>query len=478
MPSEFWSPVKGKQTLGAIVAAGILVAIFVPFQRAEALSIGIGIPSTVTQSTTGQIFTIAITLAAGEILASSTPVAVVLTPGTPSPGSSSGTISLLTGAFTPNPGTPPSALTVLSISPSPGPVSGPYYYYVVADGWVGPTTVTITALLKTSFLTTGTTTTVQTLDATVSGTTFSQSFTVNPVATILAGSPTGNTLTVSTPLGNTMTITIGGGSGTEVVLVHTPSELSATFSSTTSTSGTFAIGTQTFQTTGELFGLDLSAISGLVFPVDVEVEYDPTLLPPRVNENDLRGFHFNSLLGSWEDVTLSNNPGQNTITLRLFSLSPVAVGFDTSQISTGVVPGGPTGGRLVSVDLTIYPESYFVLNPLARFTVSSIALANPQGFAIAQALAGEQVAISTSFRNNQQVTQDYAYIVQITDQNGFTVELTSLTTTLDSGKNAQLSKSWTPQEPGTYTIKVLVWNKVTGIPMALTSDTVRVITVQ
>ncbi len=84
---------------------------------------------------------------------------------------------------------------------------------------------------------------------------------------------------------------------------------------------------------------------------------------------------------------------------------------------------------------------------------------------------GEQITISTAFRNWQQVVQDYAVIIQIENSQGITRDIDWTTGNLEAGETASASKSWTPEEEDTYTVKIFVWDSVDQAPTPLTDVT-------
>jgi hypothetical protein len=90
---------------------------------------------------------------------------------------------------------------------------------------------------------------------------------------------------------------------------------------------------------------------------------------------------------------------------------------------------------------------------------------------VSQARPGEQVSISTSFKNYQQFEQSYAIILQITDSEGFTAELDWSAGRLASGQVANVTNAWNTDEVGTYTVKMFVWDGVSQTPAPLSEVT-------
>lgn len=81
-------------------------------------------------------------------------------------------------------------------------------------------------------------------------------------------------------------------------------------------------------------------------------------------------------------------------------------------------------------------------------------------------LVGNQVQITADLKNNQDVAQDFAYIVQIQNEDGVTVSLSWLTGTLVPAQSFSPALSWTPDKEGKYTATIFVWQSIDN-PSAL-----------
>lgn len=80
--------------------------------------------------------------------------------------------------------------------------------------------------------------------------------------------------------------------------------------------------------------------------------------------------------------------------------------------------------------------------------------------------AGKQIQIAADLQNNQDIEQDFAYIVQIQNENGVTVSLAWLTGTLQPAQSFSPAISWIPNETGQYEATIFVWESITN-PSAL-----------
>jgi hypothetical protein len=80
--------------------------------------------------------------------------------------------------------------------------------------------------------------------------------------------------------------------------------------------------------------------------------------------------------------------------------------------------------------------------------------------------AGKQIQIAADLQNNQDIEQDFAYIVQIQDENGITVFLAWLTGVLEPAQSFSPAISWIPSKAGKYEATIFVWESINN-PSAL-----------
>jgi hypothetical protein len=79
---------------------------------------------------------------------------------------------------------------------------------------------------------------------------------------------------------------------------------------------------------------------------------------------------------------------------------------------------------------------------------------------------GKQIQIAADLTNNQDIEQDFAYIVQIQNEQGVTVSLAWLTGRLTPAQSFSPAISWTPQQIGTFEATIFVWESIDN-PSAL-----------
>ena len=89
----------------------------------------------------------------------------------------------------------------------------------------------------------------------------------------------------------------------------------------------------------------------------------------------------------------------------------------------------------------------------------------------------KQVMVVADLSNGQDRNQNFAYIVQIKDENDVVMSLSWLTGSLTPRQTFSPGLSWTPTSPGIYMIEIFVWESVynpdaLSAPLLLTVDVV------
>lgn len=92
-------------------------------------------------------------------------------------------------------------------------------------------------------------------------------------------------------------------------------------------------------------------------------------------------------------------------------------------------------------------------------------------------IVDKQVMVVADLSNGQDRSQNFAYIVQIRDQNDLVTSLSWLTGSLTPGQTFSPALSWTPTISGTYTIEIFVWESIKNpdalsAPLLLSIDVV------
>ena len=119
-------------------------------------------------------------------------------------------------------------------------------------------------------------------------------------------------------------------------------------------------------------------------------------------------------------------------------------------------------------DLTITATTLIgsIVPPLERAPASNPAIVDAFGTALASVSVDQQVQITADLTSGQDRDQDFAYLVQIQNEDEVTIALSWITGTLGAGATFSPSQSWTPSETGSYTATIFVWESVSN-PTAL-----------
>ena len=119
-------------------------------------------------------------------------------------------------------------------------------------------------------------------------------------------------------------------------------------------------------------------------------------------------------------------------------------------------------------DLTITATTLIgsIVPPLERAPASNPSIVDAFDNALASVSVDQQVQITADLTSGQDRDQDFAYLVQIQNEDGVTVALSWITGTLGAGATFSPSQSWTPSETGSYTATIFVWESVSN-PTAL-----------
>ncbi|MCH7648134.1 MAG: hypothetical protein IIA83_05975 [Thaumarchaeota archaeon] len=100
----------------------------------------------------------------------------------------------------------------------------------------------------------------------------------------------------------------------------------------------------------------------------------------------------------------------------------------------------------------------FALTDLQKTTISNPRLVNTFGISIGNNVnVDQQFQISADITNNQEKSQNFVYLVQIKNNEGFVVSLGWISGQLTPDQKLSPSLSWTPNESGEFTTEIYVW---------------------
>ena len=100
----------------------------------------------------------------------------------------------------------------------------------------------------------------------------------------------------------------------------------------------------------------------------------------------------------------------------------------------------------------------YALDPLERVPIEFPRLVNAFNSPVSENVnVNQQVQVAAEVTNNQSIAQDFVYIVQIRNEDNIIVSLGWSTGTLQPSQTFSQARSWTPDNPGTYTADIFVW---------------------
>ena len=154
----------------------------------------------------------------------------------------------------------------------------------------------------------------------------------------------------------------------------------------------------------------------------------------------------------------------------------VAIGDTVTAIYTDTTLPPPDDGA--DLDITGATSIGATISPLERVQVSNPAVVDSLGNPLDSVSVDQQISISADLGLNDRLNrnQDYAFLLQIQDENGVTVQLSWVAATLTSS-GASASQSWTPEASGDYTASIFVWESIAN-PTALSPQQTIDISVQ
>ncbi len=109
------------------------------------------------------------------------------------------------------------------------------------------------------------------------------------------------------------------------------------------------------------------------------------------------------------------------------------------------------------ISASILPVVYGI-DPLDRVPASSPRLENIAGSQVSQnVIVNQLVQVTADITNNQDISQDFVYIVQIKDEFGIIRYLAWISGSLEPGQSFSAARSWTPHAAGKFVAEIFVW---------------------
>jgi len=114
---------------------------------------------------------------------------------------------------------------------------------------------------------------------------------------------------------------------------------------------------------------------------------------------------------------------------------------------------------------------------IEKITVTDLYIADSSGKQISELRSNQRVQIVNNIHNNEDYSQEFTCIIQISDSQGNAISLSWVGGELSAGQNFEVSQSWTPTNSGDYKIETFVWKSL-GDARALSASYVKSIYVE
>jgi len=196
-----------------------------------------------------------------------------------------------------------------------------------------------------------------------------------------------------------------------------------------------------------------------------------------------------SIMG--EVSNLGEDAAANTkVHATFYDDSGRVIGYSsTSPEPTTIEPNGKASFELkihervpVIQTFTLFAESdqYSTLpfgvqdvnNPLEvgnKVSVSKLSIVDQAGSTVGSAAPGERVWIKSDLKNKLSTEQEFTYIVQIKDKDGYPVTINWVDGVMTPDMSFAPSLSWLPEEEGVYFAEIFVWHSMEN-PVPLSSS--------
>jgi len=126
-------------------------------------------------------------------------------------------------------------------------------------------------------------------------------------------------------------------------------------------------------------------------------------------------------------------------------------------------------------DFDIITESVLSSNtPSAdKVTLENVILTDSLGMTIQEPMLGQQLQVVAEIENKQDYDQPFVYLVQVKDSADTVMTLSWFKGSITINQKLTVSQSWSPTEPGTYTIETFVWRSLDNpVPLVQSSKAI------
>ena len=104
-----------------------------------------------------------------------------------------------------------------------------------------------------------------------------------------------------------------------------------------------------------------------------------------------------------------------------------------------------------------------------KITQQNLRVSDSQGNLLSSAQEGHQIFIQSNLVNNLQSPLQFAYLLQIKDENDDVINLSWMSGSMLAQQSMDASQSWIPNHKGNYKIETFVWSSVAN-PMPLAKN--------
>jgi hypothetical protein len=95
-----------------------------------------------------------------------------------------------------------------------------------------------------------------------------------------------------------------------------------------------------------------------------------------------------------------------------------------------------------------------------KVTITEMRITDQKGNQVTDINAGQQTIFRSTIQSSMNVKQQYSYILQIKDSNGYTVMLSWISGELEAKRFANASIAWIPESIGKYTVGIFLWESM------------------
>jgi hypothetical protein len=156
------------------------------------------------------------------------------------------------------------------------------------------------------------------------------------------------------------------------------------------------------------------------------------------------------------------------------------VGYRSADVDVAAIPPGGKSSFTVSINektpsimsYSLFAESdQYLLAPFdiknlrsseagTKVGVWGLSATNEQGGGAGVFAPGERVWIKSDLRNELPIEQEFTYIVQVKDEDGFPVTINWVNGILTPNMSTPFKVSWVPEEDGIYFAEIFVWKSM------------------